>query len=212
MSSDLAKIFGQKIRQVREQKRYSQEYLAELANLNRSYIGEIERGVVEPSLATMEKLAIALDPGKAYVQGYEIEKVSTEYVYIDKCRDANHIVQVDNAIIPQTVGNYVLVNTIQSAPVVDTFDTVDLYNRISQEGSVTLTNNCDITQGQTAFTSHSNNGAFTTELIAGSNIYNSSGIYVGTIASVTDDNHATLAAAAAVGSKYSPPFLIGARF
>lgn len=61
MSSDLAKIFGQKIRQVREQKRYSQEYLAELANLNRSYIGEIERGAVEPSLATMEKLAIALN-------------------------------------------------------------------------------------------------------------------------------------------------------
>lgn len=61
MSSDLAKIFGQKIRQVRERKRYSQEYLAELANLNRSYIGEIERGAVEPSLATMEKLAIALN-------------------------------------------------------------------------------------------------------------------------------------------------------
>lgn len=61
MSSDLAKIFGQKIRQVRESKRYSQEYLAELANLNRSYIGEIERGAVEPSLATMEKLAIALE-------------------------------------------------------------------------------------------------------------------------------------------------------
>jgi hypothetical protein len=80
------------------------------------------------------QLAIALDPGKAYVQGYEIEKVSTSYVYIDKARDASHTVQVDNAIIPQTVGNYVLVNSINSAPPVHTFATVSLYNRFTTTG------------------------------------------------------------------------------
>ncbi|MDO9180547.1 MAG: helix-turn-helix transcriptional regulator [Agitococcus sp.] len=56
----LAKQFGLVVRQAREQRRYSQERLAEIANLNRSYVGEIERGLVVPSLATMEKIAIAL--------------------------------------------------------------------------------------------------------------------------------------------------------
>ena len=145
-----------------------------------------------------DQLAITLDPGKAYVQGYEIEKVSTEHVLVDKCRGAEHTVQVDNAIIPQTVGNYVLVDHIQSAPVIDTFDTVDLYNRISQEGSITLTNSCDVSLGSTAFTSHNSNGAFTTELIVGSQIYNNAGVYVGTIASITNDNAAVLVAGAEV--------------
>lgn len=93
---------------------------------------EYNRGV---SLSGSDnQLAIALDPGKAYVQGYEIEKVSTSYVYIDKARDASHIVQVDNAIIPQTVGNYVLVNSINSAPPIHTFAKVNLYNQFTTTG------------------------------------------------------------------------------
>ncbi|HEX5361896.1 MAG TPA: helix-turn-helix transcriptional regulator [Fluviicoccus sp.] len=58
--SDLSRRFGRTVRQAREQQGYSQEQLAEIANLNRSYLGEIERGVVIPSLATLEKLALAL--------------------------------------------------------------------------------------------------------------------------------------------------------
>ena len=81
-----------------------------------------------------DQLAITLDPGKAYVQGYEIEKVSTSYVHIDKARGASHTVQVDNAVIPQTVGNYVLVNSINSAPPIHTFATVSLYNRFTTTG------------------------------------------------------------------------------
>jgi transcriptional regulator with XRE-family HTH domain len=56
----LSQRFGKVVRQAREQRHYSQEQLAEIANLNRSYVGEIERGLVEPSLATMEKIASAL--------------------------------------------------------------------------------------------------------------------------------------------------------
>ena len=80
------------------------------------------------------QLAIALDPGKAYVQGYEIEKIATEYVYIDKCRDASHQVQVTNAFLPATVGNYVYVNSINSVPFVDTFPQVALYNQFTTTG------------------------------------------------------------------------------
>ncbi|PTU30095.1 transcriptional regulator [Stenotrophobium rhamnosiphilum] len=57
----LEKRFGQVVREEREKKGWSQELLAEAANLNRSYLGEIERGLVTPSLVTISKLAAGLD-------------------------------------------------------------------------------------------------------------------------------------------------------
>ncbi|WP_409034286.1 helix-turn-helix domain-containing protein [Rhodoferax saidenbachensis] len=39
----------------------SQEQLAERSDLNRSYVGEIERGQVVSSLVTIQKLSTALD-------------------------------------------------------------------------------------------------------------------------------------------------------
>ena len=96
-------------------------------------IPDFNRGISKTG--SDDQLAITLDPGKAYVNGYEIEKVATEYVYIDKCRDSNHQVQVAGAFQPATVGNYVLVNSINSVPFVDTFATVALYNRFTTTGA-----------------------------------------------------------------------------
>ena len=53
--------FGAAVRRLRRSKGWSQEMLAGEAALNRSYMGEIERGTVMPSLATAAKLAEALD-------------------------------------------------------------------------------------------------------------------------------------------------------
>jgi len=58
--SAIAVKFGRVTRSNRERRGLSQEALAELANLNRTYLGEIERGVVVPSIDTMQKLANAL--------------------------------------------------------------------------------------------------------------------------------------------------------
>ena len=52
--------FGAGVRALRLARGWSQERLAENSNLNRSYIGEIERGSVIASLVTLEKLAAAL--------------------------------------------------------------------------------------------------------------------------------------------------------
>jgi len=94
------------------------------------------RGVYTPgtteNLATQQineaQLAIGLEPGKAYVQGYEIEKPSTEFVTIQKARD---FVAVENAVIPATVGNFILVTNINGAPGISTMTQVTLYNRVS---------------------------------------------------------------------------------
>jgi transcriptional regulator with XRE-family HTH domain len=61
VSCALARSFGLGVRQLREAQGWSQERLAENSNLNRSYIGEIERGVVIASLLTVEKLSTALN-------------------------------------------------------------------------------------------------------------------------------------------------------
>ncbi|GLS03931.1 hypothetical protein GCM10007860_10760 [Chitiniphilus shinanonensis] len=56
----LGRQFGKVVRHWRRQHRWSQEALAERADLNRSYLGEIERGDAMPSLDTAAKLARAL--------------------------------------------------------------------------------------------------------------------------------------------------------
>jgi len=53
--------FGLAVRQQREARGWSQEQLAAHSQLNRSYVGEIERGQVAPSLVTLHKLAQALE-------------------------------------------------------------------------------------------------------------------------------------------------------
>ncbi|WP_301101025.1 helix-turn-helix transcriptional regulator [Propionivibrio sp.] len=53
--------FGSAVRHFRKSHGWSQELLAEKADLNRSYLGELERGHVIPSLATAAKLASAFE-------------------------------------------------------------------------------------------------------------------------------------------------------
>lgn len=74
------------------------------------------------------KLAIGLEPGKAYVRGYEIEKIATEFIPINKGRDFDY---ASNVKVPATVGNYVLVTNIHNAPRIDQFATLSLYNRLT---------------------------------------------------------------------------------
>ena len=46
--TELSRSFGNAVRQVREERGWSQERLAEHADLNRSYIGDLERGRAMP--------------------------------------------------------------------------------------------------------------------------------------------------------------------
>jgi transcriptional regulator with XRE-family HTH domain len=58
--TELIHSFGASVRHLREVHGMSQEKLAEKADLNRSYLGEVERGSAVPSLSTAAKLAGAL--------------------------------------------------------------------------------------------------------------------------------------------------------
>ena len=59
--STLVQTFGIAVRQLREARGWSQEELSGHADLNRSYVGEIERGRAIASIVTAEKLAHALE-------------------------------------------------------------------------------------------------------------------------------------------------------
>jgi len=53
--------FGDRVRQLREAKKLSQEQLAFKAGIHRTYIGGIERGERNPALKNIAAIADALD-------------------------------------------------------------------------------------------------------------------------------------------------------
>ena len=58
--TDVLHRFGGKLRVVRRKQGVSQEKLAELAGLHRTYVSSVERGERNVSLLNIEKLAVAL--------------------------------------------------------------------------------------------------------------------------------------------------------
>ncbi len=60
MEGDLQKTLGRNVRAWREERGISQEALAELVGVHRTYMGGIERGERNLSLRSVERLAAAL--------------------------------------------------------------------------------------------------------------------------------------------------------
>ncbi|MGF1728730.1 helix-turn-helix domain-containing protein [Photobacterium kasasachensis] len=58
---DLAVIVGRKLRDMRKSRSISQDKLALLADIDRSYVGRIERGEVNITLEKLYKIAEVLD-------------------------------------------------------------------------------------------------------------------------------------------------------
>lgn len=57
----LQQRLGRNLRRLRVQRQLSQEELAELLNVHRTYVGGLERGERNPSLRVVERLAEELD-------------------------------------------------------------------------------------------------------------------------------------------------------
>ncbi|MDY2727636.1 MAG: helix-turn-helix transcriptional regulator [Candidatus Onthovivens sp.] len=58
---DINYEFGKRIKYLRKLKKISQEELAFRCNLNKNYLGDVERGKRNPTLMVIEKIASGLD-------------------------------------------------------------------------------------------------------------------------------------------------------
>lgn len=58
---DIKLKFGQRLKQLRKEKGLSQEKLANIAEIDRTYLPSIEKGERNVSITVIEKLAIALN-------------------------------------------------------------------------------------------------------------------------------------------------------
>jgi len=56
---DVRKKFGKRLRALREARGWSQEEFADRAGLHRTYVSAVERGVRNPTLSVLERLAKA---------------------------------------------------------------------------------------------------------------------------------------------------------
>lgn len=67
---DIIRVFGSNVRHYRELKGISQEKLAELSGLHRTYISDIERFQRSISLSNVQKIADALEvePFKLFIE------------------------------------------------------------------------------------------------------------------------------------------------
>lgn len=61
LKSSARKIFAENLRKARLAKGLSQEDLAEVANLHRTYVGSVERAERNVSIDNMERLAAAVN-------------------------------------------------------------------------------------------------------------------------------------------------------
>lgn len=61
MSSEIQRKFGKTIRKLRSNSGISQEQLADLCGLHRTYMSDVELGKRNVSLENIERIALALD-------------------------------------------------------------------------------------------------------------------------------------------------------
>lgn len=71
------------------------------------------------------KLILALDPGKAYVHGYEVESIAPSYINLDKARTTQY---ANNRTFTVSVGNYLMLSNVQNTFDTSIMETVDLHS------------------------------------------------------------------------------------
>jgi len=105
----------------------------------------VNNGVYPPppfGIGDITKLAVGMESGRAYVDGYRIDTLSTQFVTVAKARTT---AQAVSAQVAAPIGNYLLVKNISNFPLPDSsvpknFLTINFSNRKSN-GSFDLATN-----------------------------------------------------------------------
>ena len=78
-------------------------------------------------------IAIGIEPGKAYVRGYEIEKIAKTFIPINKARTT---LSVTDGAVATLIGNLLKIDHVKGFINPQTFETVDLYDKYYTTGTV----------------------------------------------------------------------------
>lgn len=81
----ISAIFGEILRRYRSERGISQEELAHLAGVDRTFISRLERGIRQPTITTLIGIGEALGVSSAEL----VEEAEAEYQRYES-RDANH--------------------------------------------------------------------------------------------------------------------------
>jgi hypothetical protein len=87
---------------------------------------------VRSPLTDATKLTLGLEPGKAYVRGYEIETLSTKLVDVDKARETDLFNSVS---VPMLIGNYITVSNVTGMPDIRGFGLCNLWDNTAANQS-----------------------------------------------------------------------------
>lgn len=83
-------VLGKRICEARKARGWTQEMLAERADIGTMYLGEIERGIKAPSMKVFIKLLNALDISADYVLRYEVHS-GKEHVFDEMTQKLEHL-------------------------------------------------------------------------------------------------------------------------
>jgi hypothetical protein len=110
-------------------------------DVRESLISGNNRGIfttLEGGLA--ENLALGIEPGKAYIQGYEVELQATRFLNVEKPRTFNRVVDTP---IQTPIGNYVIVQNVTGMPEIDDYEEIYIYDDFVS-GTPTAIGSCNV--------------------------------------------------------------------
>lgn len=104
-------------------------------SFNKGVVTPTSTDTLEDNLNNSNKVAYKVSTGKAYIQGFEVEKQYEDIIIGNKSIDVE---SKDNSVNPITVGSFIQVNTLSGLPDIDVCEKVNLY--ADQLGAWSATN------------------------------------------------------------------------
>lgn len=97
---------GKRIREARKKKNYTQQKLAEEADIGEVYLSEIERGTKIPSLKVFMKIADALNVSADYLLRYELSS-GEHYIYDEITEKMKGLSSEDRRVATEILDAYI---------------------------------------------------------------------------------------------------------
>lgn len=82
------------------------------------------------------KLALKVSPGKAYIKGFEIDKIADAYLAIDKARTDTHVKSLNDFAFTINYGQFILITELAGLPNINTYEQITFFNTSASGGGI----------------------------------------------------------------------------